>query len=180
MGRLPFDPNRMQGTPPKEPAKSKPGAAQGVLTVSRLAALIRGVVEDHLPRTVRVVGEVSSSRKSTHLYFSLKDAGAVLGAVAFASTLRKIGFTPRDGQEVLATGRIEFYEPQGRLTLIVEKLEPVGQGAHELRFRQLCDELRKLGWFAQDRKRPLPTFPRRVAVVTSRTGAALQDVLSTM
>ena len=166
-------------TPDPEPP-ARPGAGDDVLTVSRLAALIRGVFEDHLPAKVRVVGEVSGARTSTHLYFALKDAGAVINAAVFASTLRKIRFEPRDGQEVLATGRVEFYEPQGRVTLIVEKLEPVGQGAHELRFRQLCDELRQLGWFDQERKRPLPGFPRRVAVVTSRTGAALQDVLSTM
>lgn len=178
MGRLPFDPSKMRGVRPPEPAKPSPG--EGVLTVTRLAAMIRGVVEDHLPPKVRVVGEVSGARRSTHLYFGLKDAGALISAAIFASNLRKLGFEPRDGQEVVATGRVEFYEPQGRVTLIVEKLEPVGQGAHELRFKQLCEELRQLGWFAPERKRPLPTFPRKVAVVTSRTGAALQDVLDTM
>ncbi len=197
MGRLPFDPDRMRrarkeaeggatapgsagdaGVTPRKAAK--PGAADGVLTVSRLAALIRGVLEEGLPRKVRVVGEITGSRRSTHLYLALKDSGAVINAVVFASQLRKLGFEPRDGQEVVATGRVEFYEPQGRVTLIVEKLEPVGEGAAEVRFRQLCDELRTLGWFSTDRKRALPGFPRRVAVVTSPTGAALQDVLATM
>jgi exodeoxyribonuclease VII large subunit len=180
MGRLPFDPKKMRGSTDATPPEPRPGVGDGVLTVSRLASLIRGVVDDHLPSKVRVVGEISGARRSTHLYFSLKDSGAVISATVFASTLRKVGFEPRDGQEIIATGRIEFYEPQGRVTLIVEKLEPIGQGAHELRFRQLCDELRELGWFEVGRKRPLPTFPRRVAVITSRTGAALQDVLSTM
>jgi len=180
MGRLPFDPSKMRGVQPPAPDKPAPSAAEGVLTVSGLNALIRGAVEDHLPARVRVVGEVSGLRRSTHLYFALKDAGAVVSAAVFASNLRKLAFEPRDGQEVLATGRIEFYAAQGRVTLIVEKLDPVGQGAHELRFRQLCQELRELGWFAPERKRPLPSFPRKVAVVTSETGAALQDVLSTM
>ena len=182
MGRLPFDPGKMKAkAAPKAPeAPRSPGAPDGVLTVSRLAALIRGVVEQHLPTRLRVVGEISGARQSTHLYFSLKDSGAVIGGVLFASTLKKLAFQPRDGQEVIATGRVEFYEPQGRLTLIVEAMEPVGQGAHELRFRQLCEELRALGWFDPERKRPIPTFPRRVAVVTSRSGAALQDVLTTM
>jgi exodeoxyribonuclease VII large subunit len=178
MGRLPFDPGKMRGAKP--PKAAEPAPAEGVLTVSRLAAMISTVVGDHLPARVRVVGEVSGARRSTHLYFGLKDAGALISAAVFASNLRKLGFEPRDGQQIVATGRVEFYEPQGRITLIVEAIEPVGQGAHELRFKQLCEELRRLGWFAAERKRPLPTFPRKVAVVTSRTGAALQDVLDTM
>ncbi|HZW09493.1 MAG TPA: exodeoxyribonuclease VII large subunit [Phycisphaerales bacterium] len=179
MGRLPFDPDKMRGaSEPPPPARA--GPPEGALSVSRLAAMIRAAVEERLPARLRVVGEVSGSRRTTHLYFSLKDSGAVIGAVIFASSLRKAGFEPRDGQEVLATGRVEYYEPQGRLTLIVERIEPIGEGAHELRFRQLCDELRALGWFDPARKRPLPSFPRRVAVVTSASGAALQDVRVTM
>jgi len=190
MGRLPFDPNRMRRakqqaeggqSAPASPSKAKvPSPAEGVLSVSRLAALIRGVLDDGLPRKVRVVGEITGARRSTHLYLALKDSGAVISAVLFASQLKKLQFDPRDGQEVVATGRVEFYEPQGRVSLIIEKLEPVGEGAAEARFRQLCEELRALGWFAPERKRPLPTFPGKIAVVTSPTGAALQDVLITM
>ena len=191
MGRLPFNPDRMrrasqageggQSTPPNPRAKAKATTpAAGVLSVSRLAALIRGVLDEGLPGKVRVVGEITGARRSTHLYLALKDSGAVISAVLFASQLKKLKFEPRDGQEVVATGRVEFYEPQGRLSLIIEKLEPVGEGAAEARFRQLCDELRTLGWFAPERKRSLPTFPARIAVVTSPTGAALQDVLITM
>lgn len=168
----------MRGAP--RAGGERPSASEGVLTVSRLAALVRGALEERLPSSVRVVGEISGARRSTHLYLQLKDAGAVIGAVIFANRLAKVGFEPRDGQEVVATGRVEFYEPQGRVTLVIERLEPVGEGAAELRFRQLCEELRGLGWLAPERKRPLPAFPRRVAVVTSPTGAALQDVLTTM
>lgn len=175
MGRLPFDPDRMRRQASREP--ERPDAP---LTVSALASLIRAAVERGVPAKVRVIGEVSGARRSTHLYFSVKDDTAVLGAVIFASALRRLAFEPRDGQEVVLTGRVEYYAPQGRLTIIVDKVEPVGQGVHELRFRQLCEELRSLGWFEESRKRPLPLFPRSVAVVTSRTGAALQDVLSTM
>ncbi|MBK7405357.1 MAG: exodeoxyribonuclease VII large subunit [Phycisphaerales bacterium] len=181
MGRLPFDPNKMRAkTTPGAPATPAPKPAEAPLTVSRLASLIQAALEHHLPARIRVTGEISGARRSTHLYFSLKDAEALVGAVLFASNLRKLAIEPKDGQQVIATGRIEFYPPQGRLTLIVESLEPAGQGAHDLRFRQLCEELRQLGWFDPARKRPIPTFPRRVAVVTSRTGAALQDVLATM
>lgn len=180
MGRLPFDPAKMRGAQPPPAPSPGPKRPDGVLSVSALASMIRAVLEQHLPDRLRVVGEVSGAKRSTHLYFALKDSGALINAIAFASSLRKLGFEPRDGQEVLVTGRVEYYGPQGRLTLIAEKIEPVGEGAHELRFRQLCEELRALGWFDPARKRPLPVFPRRVAVVTSRTGAAIQDVLATM
>jgi exodeoxyribonuclease VII large subunit len=177
MGRLPFDPDKMRSAgrqPPSRPAR------EGPLTVSRVAAMVGEAVETGLPGTLRVVGEVSGARRTTHLYFQLKDAGAVLGAVLFANRLKSLPFTPADGQEVVVTGRIEFYKPQGRITLVAERIEPVGEGAAEAAFRRLCEELRALGWFAPERKRSLPTFPRRIAVVTSASGAALQDVLTTM
>lgn len=180
MGRLPFDPDRMRRADRSADEDPPRRAGDGVLTVSRLASLIGSAIDERLPRSIRVVGEVSGTRRSTHLYFSLKDAGAVIGAVVFANKLRSLGFEPDNGRQVVATGRVEFYQPQGRVTLIVDRLEPVGEGAAEARFRQLCEELRVLGWFSHDRKRPLPSFPRRVAVVTSPSGAALQDVLSTM
>ncbi|MEC9374202.1 MAG: exodeoxyribonuclease VII large subunit, partial [Planctomycetota bacterium] len=110
----------------------------------------------------------------------LKDDDAVISCVMFASAARKVGFRPENGLEVVAVGRVEHFPRQGRTQLYVEALEPVGAGALELRFRALCNEIRALGWFDDARKRPIPLFPRRIAVVTSRTGAALQDVLDTM
>jgi exodeoxyribonuclease VII large subunit len=98
----------------------------------------------------------------------------------FSSAARKAGFTPAHGQQVVCKGRAEFYAPSGRLSFIVERIEPVGAGARELALRQLIEEARRLGWLDPHRKRPLPIFPRRVAVVTSAQGAALQDVLVTM
>lgn len=150
------------------------------LTVSQLAAIIDRTLRDQFTQSVRVVGEIGQFRERTHWYFDLKDADALISCVMFAGAARKAGFTPEPGQEVVATGRVEFYTKQGRTTFMVERLEPVGEGALELAFRKLCGELRGLGWFDEDRKRPLPAFPRRVAVVTSATGAALQDVLDTL
>ncbi|MHC4142614.1 MAG: exodeoxyribonuclease VII large subunit, partial [Planctomycetota bacterium] len=95
------------------------------------------------------------------------------------STARSFGFEPEDGTEVIATGHLSHYGPQGRTQLYVDRLEPVGAGALEIRFRALCKELRGLGYFDQDRKKPLPALPRRIAVITSATGAALQDVIAT-
>jgi len=161
------------------PTPSREQAAAPPLTVSELSALVRQVLTDTLPTPVRVVGEISNFTYRTHCFFSLKDDGSTLRCVCFASAARKLGFTPTDGMQVVATGRIDYYEAQGQLQLYVDKLEPVGQGLLEMRFRALCQELRELGYFDIERKKPLPVFPRTIAVVTSRSGAALQDVINT-
>ena len=170
--RLPFDPARMAA------ARQKP--ADAPVTVSQLAGQISTALSAGFPKAVRVIGEVSGFRERTHWYFDLKDAEAVVNCAMFASVARRSRFTPRNGQEVVVTGRLDFYGKQGRVSLIAEKIEPVGAGALELAFRALCEEIRALGWFEQERKRPLPAFPRRIAVVTSRSGAAFQDVLDTL
>jgi len=172
MARRPFDPARMSG------ARRAPKPS--TLTVGQLAGMVSDALSAGLPETVRVVGEVSGLRSRTHLYFTLKDADAVVNCVLFASTARRLPFQPEDGREVIASGRVEFYAPFGRVSLVVQGLEPVGAGALDVAFRKLCAELRELGWFDEARKRPLPLFPRRLAIVTSGTGAALQDVLDTV
>ncbi|MGE4196834.1 MAG: exodeoxyribonuclease VII large subunit, partial [Phycisphaerales bacterium] len=116
----------------------------------------------------------------THWSFILQAAEPVVSCVLFASAAWSVRFSATNGQEVVATGRVEFFAKQGRAQFYVEKMEPVGAGALDLEFRRLCDDLRAKGWFEAGRKRPLPTFPRRIAVVTSRTSAALQDVLNTV
>ena len=150
------------------------------MSVSQLAARIDQAIKSGIRGRVVVAGEISSLTNRTHWYFSLKDASAVVGAVVFASVARKMSYTPRHGDSVLATGRLEFYAPSGRVSFIVESMTPAGEGDLEKRYRALCDELRGLGWFDPLTKRLLPAFPRRVAVITSRTGAALHDVISTM
>jgi exodeoxyribonuclease VII large subunit len=149
------------------------------LTVSEVSRLIQGMLADNLPAPIRVVGEVSNFSSRTHWFFSLKDEAATLRAVCFASSARRVGFALKDGMQVVATGRLDYYDAGGQLQLYVERIEPVGLGALDLRFRALCDELRRLRYFDEERKKPLPMIPRRVAVVTSRTGAALQDVIHT-
>jgi exodeoxyribonuclease VII large subunit len=183
MGRLPFDPKKMAGakTPPAGGgAGASPGSADAPITVSALAGLIDEAVRAGVPRSVRVVGEVSNFTDRTHWYFSIKDAEAVVSCVMFQFAHRRAGFVPALGQLVVVSGQCEFYKPQGRLTFRVEKIEPVGTGAMELALKRLIEEVRGLGWLSPERKRPLPAFPRRVAVVTSRTGAALQDVINTV
>jgi exodeoxyribonuclease VII large subunit len=188
MGRLPFDPTRTaaaRAAAARGPVSSVAGTDShsgnaGGIAVSELASLIQGVLRDHLPARLRVVGEVSNFKDQTHWYFTLKDAQASVGCVMWASSAARARFRPQDGQQVVVTGRVEFWPRAGKTQIYADAIEPVGVGALDLEFRRLCEELRALGWFAEERKRPLPRFPRRVAVVTSRTGAALQDVLDTM
>lgn len=194
MTRPLFDPSKMTanrtpappsdkgagGSAPGESVPALPGTDEaGVLSVSDLSALIDGALRERLAAPVRVVGEISNFTHRTHWYFALKDAASVVNCVMFAFRHRGTGFLPADGQRVVATGRIEYYKPRGQVSFTVDRLEPVGVGALELAYRALCEELRALGWFDQERKRPLPVFPRRIVVITSRTGAALQDVLDT-
>jgi len=149
------------------------------LTVSQVTDLIKSTLEQRIPSPLRVIGEVSNLSARNHWYFSLKDEQAVLSCVAWASAAKKFGFTPSDGDEVVATGHISHYPPQGRTQLYVSKLEPVGAGALELAFRRLCEELRGLGYFDAAHKVPLPAFPRCIAVITSAGGAAVHDVIAT-
>jgi exodeoxyribonuclease VII large subunit len=182
MARLPFDPDHIdtpQPLPPARRERARQGGGPAPLTVSQLTRQIKGVLADHLPAPVRVVGEVSNFNDRRHWYLSLKDDEHVIDCVMFVSSARRCRFVPERGQQVVATGRVDFYGPQGRLQLYLDKLEPVGQGALEQRFRQLCEELRGLGYFDEDRKRALPAFPQHLAVITSASGAALQDVIRT-
>ncbi|MBX3363192.1 MAG: exodeoxyribonuclease VII large subunit [Phycisphaeraceae bacterium] len=180
MGRLPFDPAKTAAARKAAARAASEGAESEVpLSVSQLAAKIAGALHTSLPSRLRLVGQVSGLRERTHWYFDLKDEAAVLSCVVFASSARKVRFRPEDGMQVELTGRIDFYVPGGKVSFIAESVEPLGAGPLELAFRRLCEELRALGWFDDSRKRPLPLLPRRVAVVTSRSGAALQDVLDT-
>ena len=173
MSLFSFDPDQAVGAEAPPEDRSKP------LTVSDVAALIKSTLEQHTPSPLAVIGQVSNLSCRGHWYFSLKDESAVVSCVAWSSAARGFGFEPEDGTEVIATGHLSHYGPQGRTQLYVRHLEPVGAGALELRFRALCKELRGLGYFDQDRKKPLPALPRRIAVITSATGAALQDVIAT-
>jgi exodeoxyribonuclease VII large subunit len=167
--------------PPAAPAAKRPQAAPAPeappWTVSALTAEIAHAVGG-LGR-VRVEGEVSDLRQpgSGHLYFQLKDAGARLSCALWKSQLGRFAFRPKDGDQVVAQGRLDVYAPRGTYNLVVEKLEPLGIGVLLARLEQLKAELRALGWF--ERRRPIPAWPRLIGVVTSRDGAALRDFLRT-
>ena len=128
---------------------------------------------------MRVRGEISGFKRagSGHLYFALKDEGAVLDAVCWRSTAQRLASLPEDGLEVVATGRITTYPSRSRYQLIVDRLAPAGVGA----LMALLDERRRRlaaeGLFAAERKRPLPFLPEVIGVVTSPTGAVIRDIL---
>jgi exodeoxyribonuclease VII large subunit len=149
-----------------------------VLTVSALTFLLKEIVETALPH-VWVSGEISNFIRagSGHCYFTLKDDAAQLKAVMWRSTSQRIRFELHDGLEILAAGPIQVYEARGVYQIVVEQLQPKGIGPLELAFRQLQQKLAAEGLFAPERKRPLPRFPRRIALVTSPTGAAVRDML---
>ncbi len=152
-----------------------------IYTVSRLNQEARTLLEGEFP-LLWVEGEVSNlSRPSSgHLYFSLKDARAQIRCALFQNRALLFRDGPRNGQQVLARGRVSLYEARGDFQLIVEYLEEAGAGALRQAYDALRLRLEREGWFAPERKRPLPRFPRRIGVITSPTGAALRDVLSVL
>jgi len=154
----------------------------GVLTVSQLTARIKHAIQSTFPSTVHVVGEISNFKRHTsgHIYLTLKDEASELSCVLWRSEAVKLKFAPKDGLEVVASGTVEVFERAGRYQLYIRRLEPRGIGALELAFRQLCEKLQKEGLFEAQRKRALPPYPRRIALVTSPTGAAIADMLRTI
>ena len=169
---------------PVEPAPqprwlSAGGAAppsENVLSVAQLSAQIKGLLEDQFP-SVWVAGEISnfSRPQSGHCYFVLKDDEAQLRAVVWRTAASRIKFDLHDGLEVFAHGFVDLYPPRGQYQLVIDAVQPKGIGALELALRQLHAKLSAEGLFDPARKRPLPPFPRRVAIVTSPTGAAVRD-----
>jgi exodeoxyribonuclease VII large subunit len=152
-----------------------------VYTVSQIAFEIRDMIERKF-LDVWIEGEISNFKSSTagHLYFTLKDDKAQLPAVCFRNAARLLRFRPENGKTFRARGRITTYEARGEYQLIVEVLEPVGLGALQLAFDQLKEKLQKEGLFDPERKRPIPALPRKIGIVTSRTGAALRDILTVL
>ncbi len=149
-----------------------------VFSVSELTARVRELLEKNLG-LIWVEGEVSSPRHppAGHLNFNHNHPKAGVKAVIFSARRRHLGFEPEEGMQVLAFGALTVYEPRGEYQLVIEHLEPLGAGALALAFEQLKVKLAREGLFDPERKKPLPILPRRVAVVTSPSGAALWDFL---
>lgn len=152
-----------------------------ILTVSELNQLTREILEANFP-LIWVEGEISNLARpaSGHWYFSLKDSGAQVRCAMFKMRNRFLAFQPKDGQHVLARARVSLYEPRGEFQLIVDHMEPAGEGALRLQFELLKKRLAAEGLFDRQRKLPLPSLPQRIGVITSPTGAAIRDVLSVL
>ena len=156
-----------------------PAETRKVLSVSELTQTVRALLEKQIG-TIWVSGEITNlrARSSGHIYFTLKDAGAQLNCVLFSREKISQRALLADGQRVLLQGDLTVYEARGQYQLIVRAVELQGVGALQVAFEKLKQKLTAEGLFAQERKRPLPRYPRRIGLVTSPTGAAIRDVLN--
>ncbi|HEH9404141.1 TPA: exodeoxyribonuclease VII large subunit [Aeromonas bestiarum] len=154
---------------------------QQVFTVTRLNSAVRMILEQDLG-LVWLTGELSNLAmpSSGHWYFSLKDLGAQVRCAMFKGNNRRVAFRPQDGMQVLVQARVSLYEPRGDYQLIIESMQPAGDGILALRFEELKRRLGAEGLFDEGRKRPLPREPRAVGLITSATGAALHDMLTVL
>ena len=150
-----------------------------IISVEQLNIHIRSLIEGQIPQ-VWVQGEISNFKphSSGHFYFSLKDSKSQISAVMFRGANSKLRFKPHDGLEVIIRGKVTVYEPRGNYQIACEMMEPVGAGALQKQFEQLKEKLKLEGLFEAARKKTIPAFPHQIAIVTSPTGAAIQDILN--
>jgi len=153
-----------------------------IYTVSEVNSLIKVALEENLPSRLIVRGEISDFKHHTsgHCYFSLKDQSGILPCVMWASKFRSVKFSPEDGMAVLATGHIDVYTVGGKYQLYVDKLEPEGVGALQLAFEQMVKKLQAEGLFDDVHKKPIPTYPDRIGILTSESGAAVHDIIDSI
>jgi exodeoxyribonuclease VII large subunit len=163
--------------PPRRP----PATGSRVLSIGELNRLARRLLEQDLP-PLAIAGEISNLARpaSGHWYFSLKDSEAQVRCVMFRNANRAVRFPAANGLAVTAHGRVSLYEARGEFQFIVERLEAAGDGQLRQQFEALLARLGAEGLFAADRKRPLPALPRAIGVITSRSGAAIRDILNVL
>ncbi|WP_457564332.1 exodeoxyribonuclease VII large subunit [Caminibacter sp.] len=148
------------------------------ISVTQLNNQIKSILESHF-QIVLVEGEVSkvTYHSSGHLYFTIKDEKSSIDCAMWRSNLSKMKFRLKEGDKIYVYGAVNVYVPRGEYKVIAQSIEPVGVGALQLAFERLKEELKNLGYFDESRKKPLPKFPKKIAIVTSSTAAALQDML---
>ena len=161
-------------TEPRDPPPDPPSVAE---VTERIKDLVESRFGD-----VWVAGEVSNLTRATsgHVYLSLKDESALLRGVIWRSTVPTLAIQPADGMQVVCHGRLEVYPPRGSYQITIDRLHALGTGPLEAQLRRLHARLEQEGLFAAERKRPIPPFPRRIALVTSPSGAAIADFLQTL
>ena len=176
---LPFDTEEPED-PGEEPAEPG-GHGRRVYTVAEVNTGVRALLEDAFAE-VWVEGEISNCRvwNTGHIYFTLKDSSAQLRSVMWRSAARAVKFKLEDGLHVIGHGRISVYEPKGEYQFVCDEMEPKGLGALQLALEQLKKKLQAEGLLDPARKRPLPTLPRKIGIVTSLDGAALRDIIKVL
>jgi len=164
-----------------QPMANVENPAERIYRVSEITSHIKLLLESSFPY-IRVEGEISNFRPSStgHYYFTLKDSEAVLSAVLFRNRIPQLTFKPQDGMRVVAGGQISVYPQRGSYQLICETLERSGEGDILAMLEERKRKLAAEGLFDSSRKKPLPLFPRRIAIVTSPTGAAIRDILQVL
>jgi exodeoxyribonuclease VII large subunit len=152
-----------------------------VITVTALNGYIKKVIDsDFILNNANVKGELSNVKlhSSGHIYFSLKDSFGKVNCVMFKSQAQKLTITPRDGMNVIIRGRVSVYEKGGAYQVYCDSMETDGEGQLFLAFQNLKEKLAKLGLFDDEHKRIIPSFPTRIGVITSQTGAAVKDIIN--
>lgn len=153
-----------------------------VLSVRQLNSYVRSLIEGDVKLLgISITGEISNLKDhyaSGHLYFTLKDSDAAINCVMFRTSAARLKFRPENGQKVVLKGRVSLYERDGQYQFYAEEMIPDGIGDIALRYEQIKEKLQKQGLFDPDTKRALPRFPKRIALVTSPSGAAVQDMIN--
>jgi exodeoxyribonuclease VII large subunit len=149
-----------------------------IYTVSEVNSLIKEILGNTLPGWLMVRAEITDWRPhhSGHRYFSLKDESSTLPCAMWKSSFQKVKFKPENGLSVLASGYIDVYVPYGKYTFIIEELIPAGVGALQLAFEQMVRRLETQGLFDEAHKKPIPLYPQRIGILTSESGAAIEDI----
>ncbi|GMT43060.1 MAG: exodeoxyribonuclease 7 large subunit [bacterium] len=150
---------------------------QKIYSVSEITSLIKSNLENAFP-SIWIEGELSrvTDHTSGHMYLTLKENKDVLDATMWRSARVRLKFTPEVGMQVIVKGRVSVYGPHGKYSVIADAIEPAGIGALQIKFEQLKKKLAAKGYFAHERKKPIPEYPRIIGVVTSQVGAAFRDI----
>lgn len=157
------------------------GESENIYTVTEISDALRQVLEAEF-QSVNIIGEVRNVKQhsSGHIYFTLRDEQSMISAVIFRKTAEYLPFVPEDGESIIASGRITHYGGQGRTQLITYAIVPAGRGMLEIEFRRTLKKLMDEGLTDISRKRSLPGYPSRIAVITSPTGAVIKDIINTV
>jgi len=153
--------------------------AKKIYTVSQLTFQIKKIMENNFP-IIWIEGEISNLKKpfSGHYYFTIKDSKAQISAVMFKGQAARLKYIPKDGMLIIGLGRINVYEPYGTYQIVLERLEPKGDGAFQIAFEQLKIKLAKEGLFETKYKKKLPFIPSYISIITSPTGAVIHDIIN--